>query len=83
MDDAEKRFFHIFTIDLMLDDNLNSWVTNINSDPRFTKKKTIFDKPKQNMLEDILKNVSLKIVKNLEFKGKYLILIQLFNYVLL
>jgi hypothetical protein len=67
MEDAENKFFHIFTVDFLIDNYLNAWIIKLNSDPNFTKENSIFDEPKQAMLEEVLKNVSLKIVKNLDF----------------
>jgi len=52
---------------------------NLNSDPNFTKKNNIFDHPKQDMLEEILRNVTLKIVKNLKYHGKAFYLIDRFS----
>jgi hypothetical protein len=70
MEKANNKFFHIFAVDFLIDDYLNAWIINLNSDPNFSKKNSVFDKPKQDMLEEVLKNVSLKIIKNLEYNGK-------------
>ena len=72
MDDQEKKFFHILNFDFLIDTNLNVWIKNTNSDPAFVKSNNIFDTHKQKMLEDILKNASLKIVQNLRFDGEFL-----------
>lgn len=64
----DNKFFHVFTVDFIVDDFLEWYIININSDPEFIMKKTVFDEPKQNMIEDILKNVWLQIVKNMPVK---------------
>lgn len=64
---VEHKFFHVFTVDFIVDESLNPWVFNINSDPNFTKKSN-FDDPKWEIIEDILKNWCLQIVKNMKTK---------------
>jgi hypothetical protein len=72
MDNAENKFFHLFTFDFLIDNNLNGWIMEIDSDPTFDTQNSLWEKEIKKMLEDILKNVSLKIVKNLKFEGKCL-----------
>ena len=64
----ENKFFHIFNIDFIVDERLEAFIMNINSDPSFRLNKTIFDAPKQRMIEDILKNTCLKVIKNMPTK---------------
>ena len=63
----ENKFFHVFTVDFIVDESLNPWIFNINSDPSFTKKSS-YDNPKKGILEDIVKNWCLQVVKNMKSK---------------
>ena len=61
----DHKFFHLLSIDFIIDERLEPFICNINSDPELVNKNTVFDKPKRDMVEDILKNVCLKVIKNM------------------